>query len=234
MVYIGLRVNLSNKHPSVLITLLTPPVLFSFSTNLLLDQMVKFHLIVNLILIKMEHTKNEVTVKVANVMVNIINGIMENGRFVAKTNVELASYKEEEIAHKTCIDVTFDGNIKKIVFADSEYKDGETRTMTIDLKKLVPRLADANAKLARCRQALFNTGILAGWLIGATVTLEQTRYSQNEIVEGTDIVADKNMWTTAFKDVVLDAEIEAEVDDALAELHTARKQAFLDMMLNRK
>lgn len=182
----------------------------------------------------MEHTKNEVTVKVANVMVNIINGIMENGRFVAKTNVELASYKEEEIAHKTCIDVTFDDNIKKIVFADGEYKDGETRTMTIDLKKFVPRLADANVKLARCRQALFNTGILAGWLVGATVTLEQTRYSQNEIVEGTDIVADKDMWTTAFKNVILDKEIEAEVDDALAELHDARKQAFLDMMLNRK
>lgn len=182
----------------------------------------------------MEHKIVKTTVKVVSVNPNIIRGIMENGHFVAKRNDELVGLKEEEIASKVTIDLMFDKTIQKVVIIDGEAKDVDTKMMTIDLKKLVPRIADVNTKLARCRQALFNTGILAGWLVNATLELEQTRYQQNEIIAGTNLVAERDIWTTTIQSVTLDADIESEIDDSLKDLQQERKKEFLKMMLNQK
>lgn len=182
----------------------------------------------------MEHKIVKTTVKVVSVNPNIIRGIMENGHFVAKCNDKLVGLKEEEIASKVTINLMFNKTIKKVSIVDGEAKDVDTKMMTIDLKKLVSRLADVNTKFARCRQALFNTGILAGWLINATLELEQTRYQQNEIIADTNLVAERDIWTTTILSVTLDADIESEIDDSLKDLQQERKKEFLKMMLNQK
>ena len=182
----------------------------------------------------MEHKIVKTTVKVVSVNPNIIRGIMENGHFVAKRNDELVGLKEEEIASKVTIDLMFDKTIQKVSVIDGEAKDVDTKMMTIDLKKLVPRIADVHTKLAKCRASLYNTGILAGWLVNATIELEQTRYQQNEIIEDTNIVAERDLWTNKINSVTLEESIESEVDDCLAALQVKRKEMFLEEMMGKK
>lgn len=178
-------------------------------------------------------TKVEKTVKIVNINVNKLHGIMEDGSFVAKTNEYLRNLPEEQIASKVSLDVYFDSTIKKATTVDGTTKDVDTKLLQIDMKRFVPKIADSgvNPRLTRVRQELFDGELLTAWLANATLTVVQERHDKDSIVEGTSNVYTKDCWSLDITSIQLDSEIEAEIDEAVAVKRAARLQRIKNKIL---